>query len=317
MSDLARRLRRLCDEHTHRRGRRDAILETISLDEARAAEHEAEAAELDKAVEVLQAATETRRQELRDRVETLVTRGLHAVFRRDDFEFAFKVSLRRDVFGVVPVLRSKFGEQVLETEIVDGRAGGIADVVSFLLRVIVLCLARPKVAPVLVLDESFSHVSTDLLRGVAVLLRELSESAGIQLLLVTHKPELLDAADVIYRAELVDGATEFRLEHCLRDESFHRRPRRGERAPERGSMFDHEDLVAATNDSETRHPEPRDKLAHRQQYPYPPWPGTREEREAETRKKKHKRLVKRDKMRRYRAKRKEREAADDGPESGV
>ncbi len=265
MTSPVLRLRELKNQVSRQLGRREAIQESIKRDEADASVKETDAEQIDKAIEVIQAATEVRRQQLRDRVENLVTRGLRAVFHREDFEFAFKVNLKRDVFGVEPVLRSRFGGREIETEIDDARAGGIKDVVAFLLRVIVLSLARPRVAPVLILDESFSHVSPDLLRGVAVLLKELSESAGIQFILVTHKPELLDSADVIYRARKTpDEPTEFLLEHDLRDESFHRRARRGEKGLDRFSKFDCQDLSASTEDSESVLSETTDVLARRQ-----------------------------------------------------
>ncbi len=263
MSGLQGRIRQLRDQVRRGEGARAEIVAQVERDEAKVEEIEAECAQLAKAIEVIQAATETRRQELRDRVENLVTRGLRAVFRREDFEFAFNVSLKRDVFGVVPVLRSKFGDRTLETGIVEGHGGGVADVVSFLLRVIVLSLARPAVAPVLVLDESFRNVSPEYLRGCSTLLKELNQSAGIQFLLITHKAELLDAADVIYRAELVEGRTRFTLEHDLRDESFHRAPRRGETAPDERTAFDG-DLSAPVGETETTISATEDVMARRQ-----------------------------------------------------
>lgn len=296
------RVRALRDRVKRQQGARAEIEAQIERDEKRAEEIEAEVKKLAQAVEVIQAATETRRQELRDRVENLVTRGLRAVFQREDFEFAFKVSLKRDVFGVIPVLRSKFGERDLETGIVDGHGGGVADVVSFLLRVIVLSLARPAVAPVLVLDESFRHVSPEYLRGCSTLLRELNSSAGIQFLLVTHKAEMLDAADVIYRAELVEGRTQFHLEHDLRDESFHRRPRRGEKASERGSAFDEEDMVGSPGETEVRISETEDVLARRQRNP-----GSRVPANVERQKEAQRKRKQREEMRTYRERRKKRE----------
>lgn len=302
------RLRALRSRVTRDRGRREAVLEFVRAEEEAAAEQEARAELDDKAVQVLQAATETRRQELKDRVESLVTRGLAAVFVGAGFEFAFKVQLRRDVFGVVPVLRSAFGEDlVLETDFQDGRAGGIKDVCAFLLRVVVMSLARPKVSPFLVLDESFSHVSPDLLRGVAGLLRELNQSAGIQFVLVTHKDELVDAADVVYRARLKGGRTEFTLEHDTRDESYHRRPRRGEEAPDRFSAFDGQDLSSPENKAEPRLSDTVDDVARQQRRKRSLNPA---QADAKRRRKQ------REEMRGYRARRRERDPDWDGGRGG-
>lgn len=217
------RLRALRLELEHRRGRRDTILAAAERDEAAALEHQANAELAQKATEVIQAAIEARRQELREKVESLVTRGLRAVFGRSDLEFFFETRIHGGTVGIVPALRSRFGDREIEAGIVDGHGGGIADVISFLLRVIVLILTRPKLTPFLVLDEPFRHVSLEYLRGAATLLRELNRSGGIQFFMVTHKPDLLDAADVVYRSSNTDGKTTFAIEHDLRDDIFHQR----------------------------------------------------------------------------------------------
>jgi len=243
MSDLELRYRKLDGDITRKLGQRDAVLAAIERDRTKLELHEETVRTRSLAIEIVHTAAEARRQELKERVESLVTKALRAVFQREDFEFGFNVRVRGDILGIVPVLRSKFGDRDLETAIVDGHGGGVADVVSFILRVIVLSLARPRVAPIMILDETFKHVSPEYLRGVSVLMKELSVSAGIQFILVTHKSELLDAADVIYRASLgAGGATSFTLEHNLRDESYHRKPQRGETAPDTSTLFDHEDF---------------------------------------------------------------------------
>lgn len=199
---------------------------------------------LEAAAELLQAATETRRGELKDRVEVLVTRGIRAVFDRPDYEFAFNVTRQRGFMGVVPVLRSDYHGKRLEASLREGHGGGVCDVVAFVLRVVILSLVRPKMAPILILDESFRNVAAEHLRGVASLLVELNRSAGIQFVLVTHKPELLDAADVIYRARLEEGETKFKLEHDLRDEDYHQAPTRERlRRGKESSVFGQEDLT--------------------------------------------------------------------------
>lgn len=225
--DFEQRLRELDQNLSRSEGRRDAIAEQIASQERKEQEWQERDEIVLKAIEVLQAASETRRQELKDRVESLVTRGLRAVFNAD-LEFFFHIAHNRDVMTVTPRLRSKFKGKDLETEIVEGHGGGIADVVSFLLKVIVLVLARPRMAPFLALDEPFRHVSGEYLKGCATLLKELNKTAGIQFLIVTHKPELLDSADNVYRTEKdAEGATVFKLEHDLDDGAFHAPQPRG------------------------------------------------------------------------------------------
>jgi hypothetical protein len=236
MADLATRLRTLQLDLERRRGRREAALESISREEQNEKDQHAAAELAEHAGEVLQAAIEARRLELRDRVELLVTRGLRAVFGRADLEFFFEQSTWGKISGITPGLRSAFGEKVIEADIVDGHGGGIADVISFLLRVVVLSLARPRLAPVLILDEPFRHVSLEYLRGCSSLLRELNRSAGIQFVLVTHKPELVDAADVVYRSSIENGATKYVLEDDVKDDVFHQKAAAGAKRPETSKL---------------------------------------------------------------------------------
>lgn len=139
---------------------------------------------------------EAQRQELQQKVEALVDYGVQQVFGPTH---RFKVvselrgkSVRTEFFLV---------ENGVQLSLVDGAGGGIGDVVSFLLRIVMLCLVRPAQRRVLVLDEPFKFVSTGHFQTLTTLLRELTESLDLQLIMVTHKPELLDAATTIVRVE--------------------------------------------------------------------------------------------------------------------
>jgi DNA repair exonuclease SbcCD ATPase subunit len=222
LDSLEARLATVSRSLDHERGQRDSVRASLEREEAAASAAKQKAELASKASEVVQAALEARRKALKDRVEDLVTRGLRAIFGRADLELVFQTTVRGGTVGIKPVLRSKFRGKELEASIVDGHGGGIADAVSFLLRVVVLSLARPRLAPFLALDEPFRHVAREHLPGCAALLRELNRSAGIQFLIVTHEADLLDAADVVYRTSVKDGQTTFVLEHDLDDGAFHR-----------------------------------------------------------------------------------------------
>lgn len=244
--DPEQRLRVLQQDLHRQQGKRDAVTRRVEEEEKRVAYVKQQQTDYKQAIEVLQMAVATRREELKVRVESLVTRGLRAVFGRPDMEFYLEMKPERGVVTTTPMLRSLFRGKVLETEIVEGHGGGVADVVGFILRVIVLCMARPKAAPVLVLDEPFKHVSADLRPGCAQLVRELNKTAGIQFIIITHAAELLDCADVIHRSSLQDGMTAFTLEHDLRDDAYHSKPAADAKAPDRANAWDMQDMVGNT-----------------------------------------------------------------------
>lgn len=99
------------------------------------------------------------------------------------------------------------GRPTLKVGILDGGAepvdpesahgGGLAAILGFLARVImVLSTGRRRI---LILDEPFAAVSSDILTDLSALVRAVVDQLGFQILMVTHQPELADSADVVYR----------------------------------------------------------------------------------------------------------------------
>lgn len=132
---------------------------------------------------------DAQRKELETKVESLVDYGVRTVFG-PEYQFRVTSELRgksvRTEFWIV--------QNGLQLSLLDATGGGIGDVVSFLLRVVMLCLIRPSQRRVLVLDEPFKFVSASHFTTLCSLLQELSETLDLQLVMVTHKPELLEAA---------------------------------------------------------------------------------------------------------------------------
>ena len=194
-------------------------------DKANARYHALVTAETDnkEAADLLWAVVEAKQKESKEKIEKLVTAGLRAVFGRDDMTFVLeatgKSASRR---GIRPLIQCEYGDYQFASLIPEGHGGGVADVASFLLRVVMLSIMADRSEFFIVLDESFKHVSVEYLRNVASLITELSKSLGIQFVLITHKNELLDAADVIYRAKMDKyGVTTFSLEHDMIDDAYH------------------------------------------------------------------------------------------------
>lgn len=162
---------------------------------------------LHQAAAVLSSIAETRQQALHQRVETLVTQGLRVIFG-DDLSFHLVPAMRAKTPVTDLIVRSSTPDGVtLDTDVLDARGGGLAAIVGFLLRLIHLLL-RPGGGPViLVLDETFAHVSAEYEPRLAAFLRELVSRTGAQIILVTHSDAYHQAADVRYRFTQRDGDT--------------------------------------------------------------------------------------------------------------
>lgn len=86
----------------------------------------------------------------------------------------------------------------LETPIMEARGGGLASVAGFLLRISVLLLT-PEARKLIVLDETFAMLSEDYVPRLADFLKELCGKTGLQIILVTHQDQFIEAADRVIR----------------------------------------------------------------------------------------------------------------------
>lgn len=138
-------------------------------------------------------------------VETLITYGLRSIFDDQTLAFRMDTDNKRGVQWMEPRLI----QANVEAPILDAFGGGPATVVAFLLRLLVC--RRLGLAPVVLLDESFSMVSSTYVENVGKLLRELSEKLGFTILLVTHQPGFIEHAHHAYEAVETSQGTTFKV----------------------------------------------------------------------------------------------------------
>jgi DNA repair exonuclease SbcCD ATPase subunit len=144
----------------------------------------------------------------RAQVEGLVTRALQVVFG-EELSFRLKPGTRGNQAVLDLLLVSQYGGTTVETPVMEARGGGMAAVVGFALRLVILLLTPEyEVRRLLVLDETFAHVSASYEPRVAEFLREVADKAGVQVLLVTHSNAYGEKADSRYRLSLAGGFTE-------------------------------------------------------------------------------------------------------------
>lgn len=161
-----------------------------------------------KAAIALASIGEQRQADAQTTIEELVTRGLTTIFG-EDISFHV-VQTQRGKTPEVKFLVKSAGAtgQTIETSVMDSRGGGLAAVVGFLLRLVILLLKTGRNNRVLILDESFSHVSSEYERPLAEFLKELVDKTDVQIILVTHSDAFSEFADKRYRLNTVAGATQ-------------------------------------------------------------------------------------------------------------
>jgi DNA repair exonuclease SbcCD ATPase subunit len=151
---------------------------------------------------------EQRQADAQKTIEELVTRGLTTIFS-EDISFHVVQSQRGKTPEVKFLVNSRGPNgATVETSVMDSRGGGMAAVVGFLLRLVVMLLSKDHKEPVLILDETFSHVSVEYERPLAEFLKELSDKTNVQIIMVTHSDAFSEFADRRYQFSQTDGVTQ-------------------------------------------------------------------------------------------------------------
>lgn len=166
---------------------------------------ERQAAETAEQVSLLfQAYSDAEHAQLIGRIEDLVSKGIEATFGPI---YRFKVAMGTERNQAV-VRFSLVAPDGTEHPVMEAQGGGLASIIGFLLRVVVLVL-RPDAGPrLLVLDETFGMVSAEYHARLALFLRTLVDDLALQIILITHAPEQGIYADKVYRVSNPAGASQ-------------------------------------------------------------------------------------------------------------
>lgn len=166
----------------------DLVTRDISL-----ANHRIEVS--DKAILILEAVATTAQNAIHHLIDDPVTVALRTVY--EDASLSFATDIERSGDRMELTFRIQRGDEEIAGPILDSEGGGLADVVSFTLRI---CLYRLLgCSGPIVLDEPFRHMDEQALPRVSDFVRQVSDKMGIQIIAVSHSPELTEAASNVIR----------------------------------------------------------------------------------------------------------------------
>jgi len=125
-------------------------------------------------------------------------------------EFGFKYKFNIDINSENKRVQTKFtliNEQGQAYELMGHFGGGLLDIISVVLRVLILVSVRPKRSRIIYLDEVFKFLSVQHRDKAANMLKSFSQQLGIQWLLVTHQDEFIatEGANVYQLENTRDG----------------------------------------------------------------------------------------------------------------
>ena len=138
-------------------------------------------------------------EHLKERIEKLVTLCLQSVFDRN-FEFKLNFQIKRNKMECEPIVL----ENGHEFSPKDDMGGGILDIISFALRIVLCGLETPRSRNLIILDEPFKQCGK-LITKACQMVKEISKMLGVQIIMVTHSDELIDIAEKSWHVEYVNG----------------------------------------------------------------------------------------------------------------
>ena len=168
------------------RKQRDEALELVS-------EHEQDGKLTVRARLLLEQYSEIEQEQLKTKVEALVSRGLQTIFGGD---YHFRIEMR--VLRKQAAMDFTVIHDQVERDPMDSHGGGLVNVIAMVLRLTIVALT-PGLSRTVVLDEPFAQLSDGYLEGMGRFIRELVDATDIQLVIVSHEPEIADVADKAYR----------------------------------------------------------------------------------------------------------------------
>lgn len=155
---------------------------------------------------IVQNVAEATQNKLEYHISSLVTAALSAVFP-DPYSFELRFVQRRNKIEADLVFIKNGNET---DDLLNSAGGGAADIASFALRVALWSIAKTR--PVLIMDEAFKFLSVDLQEKASSMLKEISDKLGLQIILVSHLPQIISAADNVIMIENIKGESKVRGE---------------------------------------------------------------------------------------------------------
>ena len=143
---------------------------------------------------IIQTVAQQTQKELEFHISDIVSLALAAVFK-DPYELKIEFVIRRNKTEA-DLFFERGGERVHP---LTASGGGAVDVASFALRIALWSLKRPKSANTIVLDEPFKFLSVDLQDKAGQMIREISKKLELQIIMVSHVPDLIESADKVFR----------------------------------------------------------------------------------------------------------------------
>lgn len=152
---------------------------------------------LNKASWVLTEVQKRTQERFKEKIEGLVSLAIKSVYDRP-FGFELVFERKRDKMEIRPLIYEIVnGQKEYYEDAENELGGGIVDICSFALRVVLWTMEAPRSRNVFILDEPGKNLGA-LLPLFGQMLREVSHKLNFQLIIITHDDALTEIADRVF-----------------------------------------------------------------------------------------------------------------------
>ncbi len=154
---------------------------------------------LEARLHIQNVAKETNNQ-FKIKIDNSVTTALRSVFG-DDYVFDSEFINKRNSTECILSVKDKYNNKM---NLLKDKGGGVADIVSFALRISLWSLSVPRSASVIILDEPAKNISKQYKELFSQFMKEVSDKLNIQFIMVTHENSLIECSDSFTHVSLVE-----------------------------------------------------------------------------------------------------------------
>lgn len=140
---------------------------------------------------------------IKDKVECVITDALKEIYGNEySINFDYTMKRNKTSVDIYLVKHTEFGDIIRKQ---DGYGGGVSDIISLPLKLLVL-MALQKNEKILIADEPGKHMD-ERVDKFGFFLKNVSEKLGVQIIILTHFESMKEFADSIYDVRMIDKIT--------------------------------------------------------------------------------------------------------------
>lgn len=154
------------------------------------------------ALQFVETVSMSRRSMVKERLEGVISEALRYIYG-EKYSILMDYTIKNNRSSCEFVIVKK--EQEMEIKrTMEGVGGGVSDTIAVPMRLMVI-IGNKETDSVMVLDESYKHLSPDLVERAAEFLSDISKKLKMQIVLCSHHEAMKDYADTIHEVSYKEG----------------------------------------------------------------------------------------------------------------